>query len=159
MIIDGKDVRLSKLSKHHSIQRSPIDALWSNSAKGFVDEFFDLLAELRPQSVIRDGVDFSKLLLIVEGADQGVAVSVFEEVKDRPPNNVLLLDVLRSPIRWLKTGLKIVSRSCLIAGYRVMVFVLDLKGEVSEDPNEVREIGRVHLRADVGLALDVNSLC
>jgi hypothetical protein len=60
------------------------------------------LYELRPEFALADLLQPLQLLLVLDGADECLAVPVLEIVLDEPPDPILALDGIRDPLLLLQ---------------------------------------------------------
>lgn len=91
--------------------------------------------EFRPQLALADVLQPLKLLFVLYGADECLAVPVLEEVLDEPPDPILVLDSIRDPLLLLQRVLQVLLRAD-----RVALHVYQLQGEVPQDPKKRREV-------------------
>jgi len=65
-------------------------------------EILELLDKLRPELTLADLLEPLQLLLVLNGADECLAVPVLEEVLNEPPDPILALDGIRDPLLLLQ---------------------------------------------------------
>lgn len=65
-------------------------------------EILEPLDELRPELTLADLLEPLQLLLVLDRADESLAVPVLEKVLDEPSDPILALDGIRDPLLLLQ---------------------------------------------------------
>lgn len=90
--VDGFRVRLSQLTKLNTRDELSVDLLGLHLPEDLSSQCRDLLDELGPQTLIVEIVQHLELLLLLDGPDNRMAISILEEVAHETSDPILLLD-------------------------------------------------------------------
>ena len=134
-LINGISIGDAQLKQHLPSDKLAIQHLGLDFFEDLLAKLRHLLDELGPQTLILNALHVLQVSLLLGRAHDREAIPVLEKVGDQPSDPILFLNGVRGTPLLSKGVLKV-----LLGCDGVVLLIYELKGKVSDHPEEGREV-------------------